>query len=207
MRSNEEQYQALIGEFPELSSPDVILRKEILAHFGLLFSRFADLEASLQNGLIFFQLRDRLRSGWRPTAEAWEAAFNDLEAASFSLTLGNLIRRIKRYPEYASEFARLDQIKPMRDYFAHHFFREELENILSENGMRALLVGINRARLKVKASEDACGQVADQTMKAIFRDQDLEGKISVYTASLRQDAEARGASTPITHGWEKYLDP
>ena len=46
--NNAPDYKELFDEFPELAEPDVVFGKEVLAHFGLLFSNYANLEAGIQ---------------------------------------------------------------------------------------------------------------------------------------------------------------
>ena len=40
-------FDQLFEDFPELADENTIFHKEVMAHFGLLFSKYADLEAAI----------------------------------------------------------------------------------------------------------------------------------------------------------------
>lgn len=65
------EMKKLFEEFPELLLEEVNLNKEVFAHFGLLFSGYALLEAALQNCYIFWKLRHLQLNGSAASEEEW----------------------------------------------------------------------------------------------------------------------------------------
>jgi len=126
------QYDTLFNDFPELQSDNIIFGKEVLAHFGLLFSGYALLEAALQNCYILGQLHTALLKGEIRSQDEWTARYNALEHKVFSATLGSLLRLISNGSDLTPHMSALWILKKKRDYFAHHFFREEIDKMFSD---------------------------------------------------------------------------
>jgi hypothetical protein len=84
-------YAELFEVFPELAESDVIFSKEALAHFGLLFSVFADLETGVQSCYTFWQLRNELSKGEIKTEQKWVERYDALEAKAIKATFGSLL--------------------------------------------------------------------------------------------------------------------
>lgn len=123
---SDRQRADLVEEFPELGDEEVTLPKEVFAHFGLLFFKFSLVEHSLIIIMTIFHLGEELAAKRVRTKTDWETAYDVGHDKARSKTFGNLIRAISVIEEFKPLLPRLAEIKKLRDYFAHHFFREEV---------------------------------------------------------------------------------
>lgn len=189
----------LFEEFPELLLEEIILQKEVLAHFGLLFSGYALLEAALQNCYIFWQLR-RLHLDRKITSEnEWRERYDAFEEKAFGATFGNLLKMLDDCPDLASWSDELRHLKKGRDYFAHHFFREENDKMFSDDAALALIYRMNVLRARVKQSENAADTVADRIFKSMCPHVDMEKKLDAIMSQVTAEAVRNPSKT---FGWE-----
>ncbi|MCP4142428.1 MAG: hypothetical protein GY755_19495 [Chloroflexi bacterium] len=144
---------ALMAEFPELSLDDVLFEKEIYAHFGLLYFKFALVEHSLINISTFSHVGSEFHSGKIKTKNQWEASFDAGYEVACDQTFGNLINRIIKEPEFTILEPRLKELKHIRDYFTHRFFREEILHFSDENSCWRLLIELAKLRHSTIAVE------------------------------------------------------
>ena len=198
MRS-EPQISTLIEEFPELAANDVNWDKEVYAHFGLLFSGYALLEASLQNCFVFREVQ----AAWvakRVTNHAeWIIEYDLLEKKAFSQTFGNLIRLVSNYTEFQPHSAKLKELKRKRDYFAHHFFREEMANMLIPERVPSLVAALNRQRQAVNSAELLCQQISEEMIKSVAPAMNFDEEVLRTMASLKASLEVNDTDK---FGWE-----
>ena len=117
-----DQIADMINDFPELAGNEVNLHMEVLAHIGLLFSRYALLEASLHNCFIFWRVR-RIKSA-KPeiTRFEWSSHYDKYVKKAYKLTVGQLIEKLQDCPEIRTENKELRYLQNSRNYFSHHFF-------------------------------------------------------------------------------------
>lgn len=101
------------------------------AHFGLLFSRFALLEAALHNLVLYVRLQQELHSGSIRSTGTLHNRAEAIEREAFAMTFGSLLQALHRAGALSEFFPRLNALKKKRDYFAHHFFREKRATIRS----------------------------------------------------------------------------
>lgn len=202
MRSDAEVLN-LYADFPELTGDEINWHKELYAHFGLLFSGFALLEASLHNSYIFMGLSSRLASGKIRSVSSWTTSHDELERRAFSLSLGNLLKNLKHCAPIQGMMPELNELKRRRDYFAHHFFREELANFQSEEALIVMIAAINTLRRRVKLAEESCDEIGQSIIREVnpvFWDSlDLQKETSDYKAMLQREISDGGQ----TFGWEK----
>jgi len=189
----------LFEDFPELLLEEVILQKEVLARFGLLFSGYALLEAALQNCYVFWQLR-RLHLGGKIASEdEWREHYDSLEEKAFGSTFGSLLRLLADCSDLASSYVELRSLKKSRDYFAHHFFREENDKMFSDDAALALIHRMSLLRTRVKQAETAADAVAHRFFKSIYPQVDMEEKLA---ETMSQMKAAAAANPSKTFGWD-----
>ncbi|TBN38030.1 hypothetical protein EYE42_13390 [Paracoccus subflavus] len=166
-------FSLLFEDFPELRAPEAMLEKEVLAHFGLLFSGYALLETGLQNCYIFWQLRT-LQSGGRISDQAaWEVSYDFLERHAHASTFGTLLKLLSNCVFLSAYQGELDDLKKKRDYFAHHFFREENDKMFSRAAMLQLIDGMDSLRRRVKVAEQHVDSAAFAMISEIYPGVDL----------------------------------
>lgn len=140
------QKEELVAEFSELSEDDIVLPKEVYAHFGLLFFKFSLVEHSLINALMFHHIGQELAAKRIKTKAQWEEAHDRGYDGAKKKTFGNLVKAIVEIQEFAPFANELTKIKSHRDYFAHHFFREEVGMYRSDEGCWHVLWAIKQLR-------------------------------------------------------------
>lgn len=136
---SEKQRLELVAEFPELGDETALLPKELYAHYGLLFFGFSLVEHSLINSLTFHHVGTEMNAGKIRNRQQWEAAHDFGYDLAKKMTFGNLVKSTIKIEEFASLEDRLVEAKKNRDYFAHHFFREEVAVYMSDEGCWHLL--------------------------------------------------------------------
>ncbi len=144
-----DQYQVLTREFAELSSPDVVLQKEVYAHFGLLFFHFSLVETSLINVLLFHHLGVELVTGNIKSKAQWEQAYDHGCDQAKKKTFGNLSQAVVDIAEFCDLKSELSDVKRRRDYFAHHFFRQEVGLYLDDEGCWHLIWEMSSIRKRL----------------------------------------------------------
>lgn len=184
---SKEDCHLLLNDFPELLSDDVVLKKEVLAHFGLLFSGYALLEAALQNFYIFSQQKMYLFSGDCRSKADWQSRHDCLERKAFAATMGNLINLVSEFEEITSALDELRKLKKSRDYFAHHFFREENDKLFSDESLFRLICGIDNLRRRVKKAELFVDAAARDVLKYIHPNVDVDAVVSEHAAKIKGD--------------------
>lgn len=192
-------YADLFAIFPELQAPDVILQKETLAHFGLLFSGYARLEAAVQNCFVFWSMYSSVIEGRVKTQEEWERNADAFEQKAFKATFGTLLKYIKDCPELAPHMENLGKLKSKRDYFAHHFFREENEKLFSDETTLHLISRMDALRREVEVAEVEVQRVSHTLFGRIHRNIDLDEVLPAEMQRLRQIALEQKNKTV---GWE-----
>jgi hypothetical protein len=192
----------LMAEFPELSSEDVDWDKEVYAHFGLLFSGYALLEASLHNCYVFEELWLASESKSIGSKENWERAYDVLERKAFAQTLGNLIKLVSKYQEFGELVPELNRLKKKRDYFAHHFFREELKNLSFTERLPGLISAMNILRQSVKASEVSCTEISEQKIKRLAPRMDVVKEVAGLVDTIKETMKSQSLNESSKYGWE-----
>lgn len=179
-------HSELFEEFPELAEPDVILSKEVLAHFGLLFSTYADLEAGVQNCYTIWQLRAALLDGKIKTQIEWVEMYDVFENKAFASTFGSLLKLVSGFDQLTPHMSTLDSLKKKRDYFAHHFFREENNKLFSSESTLHLLSRMHVLRKEVGAASQIVAAIHAEMMQSLYPSRDLNAEITADTVCIKE---------------------
>ena len=183
-----EDFQKFLSAFPELKHTEAEFRKEILAHFGLVFSSFADLEASLQMLFIHTELLKDIRSKKLTNETEWEVAFDAYEAKAHRATMGTLVNLISHYPEIAQEFlSELGGLKDQHNHFAHHFFREELPTFYSDDAILEALYEMHRLRFRIEEARLEADRNYNVVLRKLYPTVDFESRIAEAQNRLEQE--------------------
>lgn len=176
---------SLVKDFPELADSEMSDSKEVYAHFGLLMFQYSLLEHSLINLLMLHRSIGDVKIGKAVDQPSWANSMDEHYEFSRSLTFGNLIRHVVAVPRYKTFEPELLAVKKQRDYFAHHFFRDEIALFGSSEGRWFLLERMTLARQRVEGAEEnikpefnkrakriglpiATEQIVDETIAAEF---------------------------------------
>jgi len=202
MRS--EARKKLVGDFPELLADDVVLQKEVYAHFGLTFFKFALVEHSLINAYVFSYVGEQIAKGRIRSQDDWQNAFDKSYAEATKKTFGNLAKQVLAIAEFADLNSELLEVKSLRDYFAHHFMRDESGFLSEDEGCWFLLEKIAEVQtrtleveslLKLRFS-DMCSRLGIP----LPNDEQLDELVDGYKAEY---AEKVASGDPKT-GWDEH---
>lgn len=192
-------YGELFEEFPELSEDDVIYTKEVLAHFGLLFASYADLETGIQQCYTNWQLRTELGNGKIETEQKWVERYDALEAKAVAATFGSLLRMVDSLDRLEPHMDKLRVLKKRRDYFAHHFFRKENDKMHSNESILFLMWRMHVLRQEVDALATTVSTIYAEMTQALYPNKDMVAQI---TAECSRLAEEYFNDPPTKVGWE-----
>lgn len=201
MRSDDPEFQELVAEFPELTADDVVLEKELYAHFGLLFFVFGLMEHALMNIALVARLHEKYRRGEIATAEEWSREWDRQEPHTSGLTFGKLAIEVDRVAEFEEIKAQIAKAKRDRDYFAHRFFRESAAVWASEDGIRLLLVRLGNTRREVKSLEEELERRFNAMQRRMRLPPVSDNRLAKALADLKSEAGTQIAEK--RGGWEQ----
>lgn len=179
------KHEQLFADFPDLAAEGVDLPKEIHAHFRRVFSRFALLEAAMQNAYIYSSLLAKDRSGAIYTHSERLSEHASLEKRALAATFGSLIKLLEAVPEIQTHLDELRDLKKTRDHFAHNFFREQNPLMFKPFKQVDLLAEMNWQHGKIQAAEKLVDRVVFELQRKLYPDHDLEKTITEVDATLR----------------------
>lgn len=192
-------HEELRQDFPELFEPGVNLSKEVLAHFGLVFSSFALLEASLQNCVVISGLNEKLlRTSL--TEASWKAEAEGLERKALAATFGTLLKLLEDLPYLEAMQPKLRELKRQRDYFAHSFFREENKNMFFSDRQMVLIASMANLRQQVTQAEVAVDEICSAIIERWNPARDWEREIDQLVFKLKEESLS---DPPRGVGWTR----
>lgn len=199
--------QDFFADFPELLDAEVNWGKEVLAHFGLLFSSYALLEASLQNcitfwrKLMFVQTIDRKNTHEELIAQ-WEQEHDKVEQLAIASTFGSLLKLLTDCPFLDGCRDELLSLKAKRDYFAHHFFRETASFHVSDALRLRMLRSMDALRLRVKEAEDFADSAVTAMHAKLYPTKDLNALALAEFEEERAQILRERQDHEVRFGWE-----
>lgn len=192
-------FSLLFEDFSELMAPDAMLEKEVLAHFGLLFSGYALLETGLQNCYIFWKMREYSLAGGISDQAEWDNRYDCFEKRAHASTFGELIKMLGDCSFISAQKDELNELKKKRNYFAHHFFREENDKIFSRDAMLLLIEKMDGLRRRVKAAEQYVSSAEFAMISEAYPGVDISKKLDVLCSRLKFSAQNNPCKT---FGWD-----
>ena len=194
-------------EFPELLLPDVNWGKEVLAHFGLLFSGYALLEASLQNCVIYWKKIDFLKNldkgkSFDELVLLWELEHDKTESLAIASTFGSLLKMLKSCAFLDKIRHELTTLKVKRDYFAHHFFRETATFHTSDALRLRMIQSMHLLRLRTKKAEHATDAAASEMFAQLYPKTDLDALVKAEVDQQKLKLRLVRKDDEVCFGWE-----
>lgn len=162
--------------------------KTVYAHYGLAFYLAQCLERGLASAFIFLDL---IPQKYRTvhTREALYAQFDAFMSLNFEKTLGGLIRNLHDATTVPPELKdKLTQALKCRNWLAHHFFWERVDEFMSDSGRNSMIHELEEAQKLFQITDDLLGQ----TIKPIrekhgVTDEILEKFLTDYLAQIPHD--------------------
>ncbi|MDF2621704.1 MAG: hypothetical protein K0S00_4363 [Xanthobacteraceae bacterium] len=200
---NNELRASLIREFPELGDPEAYLEKEIYAHFGAVMFKFALIEHSLINIFIFASSIRDTKIGKIKTKSDWEESIDCYFEIAKSKTFGNLINGVVIFKRFVKFKENLLNIKKKRNYFAHHFFREDAAYFSSADGCWFLLEGMHVVRGEIDDIETRLGIEFQAMMSSVSMPAMSDAHFQEELEKYREEAQSALRAGTAVVGWEK----
>lgn len=192
----------ILMEFPELGQENIAWEKEVCAHFGRTCFGFSLIEHSLINTLTFNGVGTDVVKGKIKNKLDWENSFDNHYGQSKKYTFGNLIARALKIEEYRSVSDELNDVKKIRDYFVHHFLREEVAFFGDRDSCLLMISRMNLVHKKVDEIEGLlriCFESMCKRLKLPIPD-----KRQVESEILKHIQDAKTSmSEGVKFGWEQ----
>lgn len=196
----------LFEDFPELMEADVTWEKEIYAHFGLLYMGFALLEHSLINAATIKLGIDEAKQQRVRKLEEWQVLHDKAFVKASSQTIGNLIKVVSRIREFSDLENKFSEVKKVRDYFSHHFFRREAAHMSDRTAALSLLVDIRAARLLVDDVEAEAKLRYSKYIKRMGWPEIEEAYIAEKTEEIKSSEMSRLNTGTMPRGVDRWLN-
>jgi hypothetical protein len=140
--------------FEETSEEEVVEhRKELYAHMGAAMSRAADLEVCLIHALLALDFLSAYAETIKQAGlknfdrSKWEHDFDEFFEQHQKLPMGDLIKRFARFAGDKPELVeRLKAVLKVRNFLAHHFFREHAASIFNWAGRDKMIAELWQAQ-------------------------------------------------------------
>jgi hypothetical protein len=124
--------------------------KEVYAYFGLAYYQSGVIESGIANALLYGEFLP----GWKARIEqegktnfdrkVYEAEFDAYLESRFAQSMGNLIARLDRVYTIPVELKQvIKEGKALRDFLAHHFFRERATDFVTRAGRDRMIAELN----------------------------------------------------------------
>lgn len=125
--------------------------KDVYAHFGLAMYLAQCLEHGIVNALLVAKLLPneliQARTAGSISLPDFEQRFDVFMDEHFKMTMGGLISRLRTATALSPTFeAECLKAKDMRNFLAHHFFRERSEEFISKVGRTGMLAELEEAQ-------------------------------------------------------------
>lgn len=173
--------------------------KETFAYFGRAYYMANVFEEGLGNAILQLDFLKQQLPLMKKAGRAnfdrakYEAEFDIFVKNHQAKTLGNLIKRVFELAEFEPELKlRIAEAKRLRDFLAHHFFRERAEAFATRSGRDQMIEELDRAHGIFEAADRDLGSfmgpflsrsgVKDEKVHKHF-----EAYIDNYIASLSDD--------------------
>jgi hypothetical protein len=124
--------------------------RETFAYFGRAFYMASVLEVGLAHALLLgeflVEVRDKIvaSKGKGFDRKQYEADFDSFMDKQFALTMGNIIRRVEKLPDFDEDLRkRIVAAKDRRDFLTHHYWRERSVKFAAPEGRKQMRDELN----------------------------------------------------------------
>lgn len=119
--------------------------KEVYAHFGLAIYGAQVLEHGIVNALVYCDLIPKNAKAVK-NKEEWTSLFDAFMDGHFEKTLGRMIKMLKTVFPITPEFdEQLAESLALRNYLAHHYFKDRIHLFLTVDGREEMISELSRA--------------------------------------------------------------
>ncbi|WP_322979948.1 hypothetical protein [Pseudomonas sp. C11] len=127
--------------------------KEVYAYFGLAIYQAQVLEHGIVNALVYCDLIPNKVRTIR-SKEEWAALFDTFMDGHFEKTLGKMIRTLKAtFPITTELESKLAESLKLRNFLAHHYFKDRIHLFLSCKGREQMIGELSRAREQFESTD------------------------------------------------------
>lgn len=132
--------------------------KEVYAHFGLAYYDAGVVETGIAIALLYAKFltkwKDKIKTGGRTNFDrkSYEADFDAFFKDQHSQTFGNILKGLKSAYHIAPELAdAIREGKTLRDFLAHHFYRERAVDFAARAGRDRMIAELMAMQEKFRA--------------------------------------------------------
>jgi len=199
---SEIQKETLLNEYPDLSGNDIVLQKEMYAHFGLLFFKFSLVEHSLINIMLYQHLGKKWNAGKIQNRNQWERQWDIGNERACKLSFGQLVHPVIKIQEFGDLKDELLTASKRRNYFAHNYFREEVAIYMHNEGIWHILWGFYEVGKFFEQLDDHLKPRIHQMCKRQGIPTPNEDQMGKAEGELKTEALEAIASGNPSFGWK-----
>lgn len=167
------------------------LVKEVYAHYGLAMYLSQVLEHGRVNALIFIDFVPSNMHKFRHRS-IWEKHLDEFSSQHFKTTLGKMINNLKKHITIEADFEEiLSKALEVRNYLAHHYFRDRSEIFMTDSGCNKMIKELQEFQKDL--------QNADKLLESNTRDYRIalgitDEKINAYMQQMKDNQFQNEAS-------------
>jgi hypothetical protein len=129
--------------------------KDVYANFGLAIYQAQCLEHGIVNAMVILDLIPHQRKLAKSASE-WAELVDSFTDSKFELTLGKMIRALKKLTSVDPLLqGQLAEALAIRNWLAHHYFRERAEPFLTQAGRDSMLSELEAAQAIFSQADSA----------------------------------------------------
>jgi hypothetical protein len=127
--------------------------KEVYAYFGLAIYQAQVLEHGIVNALVYCDLIPS-KAKIVKSNEEWTSLFDVFMDGHFEKTLGRLIKTLKSaFPVTPELEANLEESLKLRNWLAHHYFKDRVHLFLSAEGRDEMISELSSAQVHFEKTD------------------------------------------------------
>lgn len=117
----------------------------------------------------------------------YEADFDAFMEKNFTLTMGNLVRRVQKFTEFSEDLkTRIIAAKDRRDFLVHHYWREMAVRFYNPEGRATMIDELNTdAELFEKLDEDIQKAMKPIRQKLGIKEDAIAAHVQEYMAKAK----------------------
>ncbi|MCA0272548.1 MAG: hypothetical protein LCH69_10850 [Proteobacteria bacterium] len=200
---SEAYLKELLEEFPELDGEGIVYEKEVFAHFGLTFMGIALLEHGMINLVMLTRSARQFKKQKVRDASTWSDLIDSNFEYATQQTFGNLKKAILEHTRFRNLGGPLEEVKKLRDYFAHHFMRVDADLFSDRRGCALLMHRLQKARHQIRETESLVEAATHSFLRSIGLPELKQEDVDLVAEEMRESTKRRLAEGNAEVGWLK----
>lgn len=166
------------------------LAKEVFAHYGLAMYLSQVLEHGIVNALILIDFVPSNMHKYRHRS-IWDKHFDEFFTQHFKTTLGKMLNNLKKHITIEKDFEEiLNKALEVRNYLAHHYFRDRSEIFLTESGCNQMIEELQKFQQNLRDADEFLESKTRHYRIALGI---TDEKIKVYMQQMKDEQSLKAA--------------